>query len=87
MANSNKYKELEERIKLCDDPEDKMDYMATMLFMITNNDLATIEKKQKEIIKKLNKYTVFIILAILIGMIGSNQGAMSFIIGLIMKGL
>jgi len=85
LANNFKYKELEERIKLCDDPADKIDWLASMVFMITNNDLATIEKKQADIIKKINKHTIFIIVAILIGMIGSNQGTMNFIVGLIMK--
>ena len=87
MANSDKYKELEERVKLCDDPNTKIDWLASMVFMIASNDLATIESKLSKNAKRINKNTIFIILALLVGMIGSNQGAMDFIVGLIMKAL
>ena len=87
MISSNKYKELEERVKLCDDPNTKIDWLASMVFMIASNDLATIESKLSKNAKRINKNTIFIILALLVGMIGSNQGAMDFIVGLIMKAL
>jgi len=79
MANSNKYKELEERVKLCDNSEDKIDFLATMVFMIAGNDLATMEKKIKKV--------WIMLFVVLIATLFSNEAAISAIIGLIMKAL
>ncbi len=72
MANSDKYKELEERVKLCNDPNTKMDWLASMVFMIARNDLASMEIKIKRIWKML--------FVILIALLVSNQRAIDLII-------
>ncbi len=72
MANSDKYKELEERVKLCNDPNTKMDWLASMVFMIARNDLASMEIKIKRIWKML--------FVILIALLVSNQRAIDLLI-------
>lgn len=79
MANNFKYEELEERVKLSDNPNDKIDFLASMVFMIAKNDLASMEKKIKK--------TWIMLIIVLIAVLFSNESAIGLIINLIMKAL
>jgi len=79
MANNFKYEELEERVKLSDNPNDKIDFLASMVFMIARNDLASMEKKIKK--------TWIMLIVVLIAVLFSNESAIGLIVNLIMKAL
>jgi len=81
-----KYKELVDQIKTEKDTKEKLDGIATLLFMIINNDLVCSEKQRKEIklsVEKLEK-KVLIIGCILLGaFIALNPESLKLVIEII----
>ena len=79
----NKYKELIEDIKEEEDTKDKLDGLATLVFMLINNDISCLEARQIRIERKIDKLSKKLVIgccAILGAFIALNPESLSLIL-------